>query len=155
MGSCKCVCALQVVKEHDYSKAADVYSFGIIMWEMMTWRLPWEELNPFQVTPCPLTGLLALPCPVPPALSSYPALLPCPCRYLWSNAPPFAALPDTLSYYNSFPALRICPTLKLCPVIMYNLDSPIRVLPAYLELCLCTSCSGTVLCHRDLTGFRL
>lgn len=41
--------APEVVKEHDYSKAADVYSFGIIMWEMMTWRLPWEELNPFQI----------------------------------------------------------------------------------------------------------
>ena len=44
----------QVVSKHDYSKAADVYSFGIILWEMMTWRLPWEELNPFQVDCSPL-----------------------------------------------------------------------------------------------------
>ena len=42
--------ALQVVENHDHSKAADVYSFGIIMWEMMTWDMPWEELNPFQVS---------------------------------------------------------------------------------------------------------
>ncbi|KAL0038253.1 hypothetical protein WJX79_010194 [Trebouxia sp. C0005] len=41
--------APEVVSKHDYSKAADVYSFGIILWEMMTWRLPWDELNPFQI----------------------------------------------------------------------------------------------------------
>lgn len=41
--------APEVVSRHDYSKAADVYSFGIILWEMMTWRLPWDELNPFQI----------------------------------------------------------------------------------------------------------
>ncbi|KAL0041949.1 hypothetical protein WJX79_010123 [Trebouxia sp. C0005] len=41
--------APEVVSDHNYSKAADVYSFGIIMWEMMTWDMPWEELNPFQI----------------------------------------------------------------------------------------------------------
>ena len=40
---------LQVVEDHQHSKAADVYSFGIIMWEMMTWDMPWEDLNTFQV----------------------------------------------------------------------------------------------------------
>ena len=33
-----------------YSAAADVYSFGLILWELLTWQLPWAELGPFQVS---------------------------------------------------------------------------------------------------------
>ena len=32
-----------------YSKAADVFSFGVILWELITWQMPWEELGVFQV----------------------------------------------------------------------------------------------------------
>lgn len=32
-----------------YSKAADVFSFGMILWELITWQMPWEELGVFQV----------------------------------------------------------------------------------------------------------
>ena len=42
-------CALQAVAHQDYSKAADVYSFGIILWELLTWQIPWGDYNPFQV----------------------------------------------------------------------------------------------------------
>ena len=65
-----------MVSKHDYSKAADVYSFGIILWEMMTWRLPWEDLNPFQVDCSPLP-----PPPAPPSLfaPSEPPYISCLC----------------------------------------------------------------------------
>ena len=33
-----------------YSKASDIYSFGMIMWEMITWQMPWQEFNTFQVS---------------------------------------------------------------------------------------------------------
>ena len=45
---CMC-CALQAVAHQDYSKAADVYSFGIVLWELLTWQIPWGNHNPFQV----------------------------------------------------------------------------------------------------------
>ena len=32
-----------------YSKAADVFSFGMILWELITWQMPWEEMGVFQV----------------------------------------------------------------------------------------------------------
>lgn len=45
-----CICgALQAVASQDYSKAADVYSFGIVLWELLTWQIPWGDHNPFQV----------------------------------------------------------------------------------------------------------
>ena len=29
---------------------ADVWAFGTCLWELLTWRLPFEEHNPFQVS---------------------------------------------------------------------------------------------------------
>ena len=48
-GDCCRWLAPEVVKDQAYSTAADVYSFGLILWELLTWQLPWAELGPFQV----------------------------------------------------------------------------------------------------------
>jgi len=51
-----------------YSKAADVFSFGVILWELVTWQMPWEELGVFQVGDHPSFLLAACP-----ALQKVPA----------------------------------------------------------------------------------
>ncbi|KAL4422385.1 hypothetical protein ABPG75_008582 [Micractinium tetrahymenae] len=39
----------EVIKEQQYTKASDVYAFGLIMWELLTWELPFIELTNFQI----------------------------------------------------------------------------------------------------------
>ncbi|KIY91303.1 Putative serine/threonine-protein kinase/receptor [Monoraphidium neglectum] len=41
--------APEVVAEGRFSKEADVYSFGIILWELLTWQEPWSAYNSFQI----------------------------------------------------------------------------------------------------------
>ena len=41
--------APEVLAGKRYNCAADVYSFGIILWELLTWQIPWEDLGPWQV----------------------------------------------------------------------------------------------------------
>lgn len=44
--------APEVLAGKRYNCAADVYSFGIILWELLTWQIPWEDLGPWQVMLC-------------------------------------------------------------------------------------------------------
>ncbi|DBA83727.1 TPA: hypothetical protein ACH3X1_006261 [Trebouxia sp. C0004] len=39
---------LRAVASQNYSKATDVYSIGSVLWELMTWQIPWDDHNPSQ-----------------------------------------------------------------------------------------------------------
>lgn len=48
-----CCCGLMVLKQNlelcCEINRCDVYSFGIILWELATLKLPWSGMNPMQV----------------------------------------------------------------------------------------------------------
>lgn len=59
--------APELMEGKDPSPASDVFAFGIIMWEMLTWQLPWANLNPWGIVGLVLSGARPL-LPTPEAL---------------------------------------------------------------------------------------
>ena len=40
--------APEVIEHSPYGERADVFSFGVVMWEMLTGRVPYENMTPLQ-----------------------------------------------------------------------------------------------------------
>ncbi|MBA0866286.1 hypothetical protein Goshw_019649 [Gossypium schwendimanii] len=40
--------APEVIEHKPYDHKADVFSFGVVLWEMLTGKLPYENLTPLQ-----------------------------------------------------------------------------------------------------------
>lgn len=41
--------APEVLRDEPSNEKADIYSFGVILWELATLQQPWSNLNPAQV----------------------------------------------------------------------------------------------------------
>jgi len=41
--------APEMLRAEDYDERADSYSFGVVLWELLTARKPWDDLHPMQV----------------------------------------------------------------------------------------------------------
>ena len=44
--------APEVIEHNPYREKADVFSFGITLWELLTAKVPYSEMSPLQVRPC-------------------------------------------------------------------------------------------------------
>jgi serine/threonine protein kinase len=62
--------APEILSGRGYTFAADVYSFGIIMWEFLTWQVPWHDMGPWQVVAMVTEKALRPDIPPPEAMPS-------------------------------------------------------------------------------------
>jgi serine/threonine protein kinase len=63
--------APEVIEHKPYGEKADVFSFGILLWELLTGRVPYEDMTPLQVRSL-LNAQLALYCLCGPASHPLP-----------------------------------------------------------------------------------
>ena len=43
--------APEVLRSERFDERADVYSYGVVLWECLTGQCPWESYHPMQVLP--------------------------------------------------------------------------------------------------------
>ncbi|BES93474.1 Protein tyrosine kinase [Nesidiocoris tenuis] len=55
--------APEVIKSSTYSKASDVWSFGVVLWELLTGQTPYKNIEPFAIAYGVASTLLKLPIP--------------------------------------------------------------------------------------------
>jgi serine/threonine protein kinase len=42
-------CIVEVITSATYSEKADVYSYGVVIWEVLTRQAPWQGMQPMQI----------------------------------------------------------------------------------------------------------
>ena len=83
--------APEVIEHAPYNEKADVFSFGVLLWEMLTGKVPYAEMTPLQAAVGVVQKGLrpTLPTTCPPALASL-------IRSCWHRSPherpPFSQL---------------------------------------------------------------
>jgi hypothetical protein len=74
--------APEILEEHPATCQSDVYAFGVTMWELMTWRLPWGDTQIWTIMGQIMSGNRP-PVPEPAAFSKLPGPGPFPGLPAW------------------------------------------------------------------------
>ncbi|XP_068666552.1 serine/threonine/tyrosine-protein kinase HT1-like [Aristolochia californica] len=104
--------APEMIKHKPYSRKVDVYSFGLLLWELVAGTIPYEEMTPIQAAFAVVNKNLRPPIPAhcPPALQ---ALI----EQCWAHnpekRPEFWQIVKVLEQFES--SLTCCGTLELVP----------------------------------------
>ena len=62
--------APELIEGQPHGPASDVFAFGVVMWELLTWQLPWANVNPWGIVGLVLSGAR----PLIPAAEALPAI---------------------------------------------------------------------------------
>jgi serine/threonine protein kinase len=140
--------APEILREGPFTKASDVYGLGTILWELMVWQHPWENMHPVQVVFArtssdlevpPETEWDSLPGPRPVHEDTLPRFAALAARCLSvdpSTRPPISEIVDLLSEMEE----QEPNTDSVCCVCLHN--SPTMIMPKCFHLCLCEKCAG-------------
>jgi serine/threonine protein kinase len=77
--------APEALRHDSYSTASDVWSFGVICWELVTMQLPYENMNAIRVAHEVAYNGLKLR--LPPSLATERPVLAAMIRSCWATAP--------------------------------------------------------------------
>lgn len=94
--------APEVFRAEGYSKASDVYSFGMVLWEMIMRRVPFKDYTAFQVM-AEVGYARKLPQPPDVCPFSLQELLYCALRIEPAERQDFSTLAETCSQLLSSP----------------------------------------------------
>lgn len=109
--------APEMIKDKFYGRKVDVYSFGLILWEMLSGTIPYEDMSPIQAAYAVVNKNLRPPFPkdCPPAMQ---ALI----EQCWSlqpdKRPEFWQIVKVLEQFNS--SLAVDGTLKLVQNVTFE-----------------------------------